>query len=439
MSNDLVVARKRAVDFGGVGFLLRRILGLFPLSIAGLVLLGLLAAVWFGEVSANANQILFALILCLGACIVLFFLFVAISAIWVGSVTWQKNRRQILAGEYDAEGEIWTGFKIFRPFFMPLVEFELAWYEPVGMKSRWEGRGMWLEEIIEPQSRGQYSSLVRSMRISDIFGLCVIQLYWKQDAQLIVKPAPALMGEFAIIDESSGDGYSHPKGAARGELVEMRRYQAGDPLRLVLWRVFARNRELLVRAPEIAIVEHKDLFVYFVAGKDDDASASLARDFLEKNTSQSDNFVFGADGAERLVHSPEEGMSDVIQSSEHRDKGGRDLLRLAQSLPNEILNNCYIMVPSTKGSWIKQISHFVAKLGVKPVFLLGLSQGFEQELRKRRGRFTKLLFNEPESGQRLKAFQEVYTKLESMGELRVFFPKTGEQLSRDEIEVLRKL
>lgn len=440
MADELVLAPERRVAWGEIlrrG--LRRAVGFFPFSVGGVVLVVLLLAVWFSEVSKHANQVLFALTLCLGGCIAVFLLFVVLSAVWVGIATWRKNRNNVAAGTFDAESEIWTGFRIFRPFIMPLVDFEITWSDPESMRCRWEGRGFWQDEVIEPQSRGEYRSLMRCMRISDIFGLCAVSVYWVQEAALVIKPAPALMGEFSVLDESSGEGYSHPKGEARGELVDMRRYQAGDPLRLVLWRVFARNRELLVRAPERAIVEQRDIFVYFVAGQGDDATASLARDFLEKNSDVGDNFVFGADGAKRLVHSKEEGMEDVIHSSEHRQEGAQDLLKLAQAVPREVLGHCYIMVPSYRGRWLNQVQDFVTHLGVRPVFLLGLSRGFEKDLGVERGRMSRILFSHRESSERLKAFGEVYAKLEALGEVRVFFPKSGVQLSRDEIEALRNL
>ena len=52
---------------------------------------------------------------------------------------------------------------------------------------------------------------------------------------------------------ASGDAVSHPAGRQEGELIEMRRYGPGDPLRHVLWKTYARTRRLLVRMHERAI------------------------------------------------------------------------------------------------------------------------------------------------------------------------------------------
>src|SRR5207302_1043248 len=87
----------------------------------------------------------------------------------------------------------------------------------------------------------------------------------------------------------------HPRGKPDGELIEMRSYAPGDPMRMILWKVYARTGQLLVREPERAVARCQKSLVYFVAGSGDSASAGVARTALETGLFGPD-FVFGADG-----------------------------------------------------------------------------------------------------------------------------------------------
>ncbi|MBQ9394984.1 MAG: DUF58 domain-containing protein, partial [Proteobacteria bacterium] len=230
----------------------------------------------------------------------------------------------------------------------------------------------------------------------------------------------------AFQTRTSGDGFSHPEGDPRGELIEMRRYQAGDPLRLVLWKVFARSRKLVVRAPEPAIVEEKDMFIYFVSGGEDEASASLARSFLDGiGIDTSSDMNFAADGARRLVDNEKEGISDLIDSIGHRNRGGQDLLAVAPLVSQGAMANCFLLVPSKPGSWLECVKNFIQSYHVRPTFVISLDPEKTQQKATKPGKLKRLIFNSEVSNNSEEEFNALRDELATMGTVRIVDVKTG--------------
>ena len=202
--------------------------------------------------------------------------------------------------------------------------------------------------------------------MSDIFGMTAISFTLKQDVDIEITPEKASFEQMVFQTTSSGeDGYSHPSGDPRGDLVEMRRYQAGDPLRLVLWKVFARSRKLVVRTPEPTITQQTELFVYFIAGAHDESSAALARAFLAVEGVDTANMAFSVSGAGRLAQNEAEGVSDIIDSVTHRSQPC-DLLDIAPTVDRSVLGKTFILVPNRLGPWIEAARSFAAQYQISP-------------------------------------------------------------------------
>ena len=412
--------------------------GIFPLRFGGLLLFLLIISGWHFEVKAHANQVLFAVSVSLLFVLGLMVILSTVVGILVAYQCIRRNRGVVVEGEFDAESDIKTGVEVPVPFFIPFIEVSYRWGEPSEIDAVWTGRGLWRSEWIRSMSRGHVKLLRRWVVVGDIFGLTEFSLPFSQSSSLIFRPPRAVMDKVSIVRESSGEGYSHPEGKPVGEMVEMRAYQAGDPLRFVLWKVFARSRELLVRRPEEAIVEQRNALIYMIAGFGDDNSASLGREFLEMSEFSSGEILFSADGSNRVVSEKGEGMEDLVHSSEHRGDGGSGLARVLAEAGRDRLDNCYILVPSRRGVWLERLRHFRASLPAPPVILLGVDGEFLEEVG--RSRLSRFFFGDGDSvSGSVREFQDLCRELERLGELRVVHRGSGEVISSHMLEVMHKL
>ena len=414
----------------------------FPITIGGLILCVSAAIAWKVEVVGHVNQVMFAALMVITAVFALLLFLTLLTSLCVGLITRQTNHRTTLVDEYDAGNEVSSGYRIFCPFFIPCIEItaeQLPGQD--GVVLRWERHGTWLVEYVRFTQRGTFHQLQRRISVADIFSLTNMCWETKTELSVTVLPAPANLNALAMVKTTSGEGYSHPAGDPKGELVEMRRYQAGDPIRLVLWKVFARSRKLLVRAPENAIEEKRDMFVYLVSGSGDDASASLAREFLQASDNETTSYLFAADGSEKLVKNSKEGLTDVINSVNYRDRGTETLKKLGPQVPDAMLGNSFFLVPCQDGDWLAKLPNFMSIFGHTPVFLIGIEGDFQQDIKRRKLRRKRSIFfhHNNELIDRLASFNKVCQTLSKLGEVRAIYRESGQMMTADEMEALRKL
>lgn len=105
--------------------------------------------------------------------------------------------------------------------------------------------------------------------------------------------------------------------------MEIRRYVPGDSVRHILWKTFARTRQLNVRIPEKSIDPGRRTVAYLASGADDEAAAAAARVALESGA-LGDNWIFGADGSTRPVASLGEALETIARSGSWRDLAAGD-------------------------------------------------------------------------------------------------------------------
>ena len=400
--------------------------GFFPLTWLSLILGALLYYTWFWEVSSHANQILYTVVLLLVLVFIVILFFTLLGSILVFLITRKNNTETGLNEKNEVGGHIVSNYRIFSPFFLPFVTIETSLMDEA-FKRHVQRRSIWEYEWLEPISRGRYHTLHRKMTIHDIFGLTAISFVMKQTVSLEIHPATQNYEMHAFQTQTTGDGYSHPQADPKGELVEMRRYQAGDPLRLVLWKVFARSRKLVVRSPEPAITEQNDMFVYFVSGKNDEASASVAKAFLSAfSDSNAENLQFAADGAHRIVSNKADGISDIIDSVDHRTKAGQDLLAIAPLVSQQTIDNCFLLVPPSPGSWMDLIKQFITQYHVRPVFIISMASQTLAFKSVKKSFWRKIMTSsEDEAFQESMALNKMCEQLNSMGTVRIVDMTTG--------------
>jgi hypothetical protein len=248
-----------------------------------------------------------------------------------------------------------TGLKVKRLWWMPFAKVSWTWKSP-GAKVRLV-REKWLmvEEIV-PDRRGLSDEIVRRVEVGDSFGLTRISFSVRQKRTVRFAPSVGALRTMHVVRSiAGGEDISHPEGPATGERVDMRHYTPGDPIRFVLWKVFARSRQLLVRTPERAISPVRQTVAYLVAGDGDEPAAGAARMAVDSGALGSE-WVFGADGNDVTAKSATQAL-ELLARSAHtapsaRGAGLKDFL--TKATPASV-GRAVVFVPATAGPWLDQV------------------------------------------------------------------------------------
>jgi uncharacterized protein (DUF58 family) len=193
-------------------------------------------------------------------------------------------------------------------------------------------------------------------------------------------------GPEVIVGHASGDAFSHPLGRQEGDLIEMRRYGHGDPLRHVLWKTFARTRRLLVRMPERAVSPMPTTSAFLIAGADDEAAAAAARLYVETGL-LGDDFVFAADGAPAPTSEPAEAVDQIIDSIRQRNDGGGTLEAFRRNVEPVRLGRCIVFAPPSDGVWLDRVTAFSKTLPQPATVIIGVEGNAAAPARSRIARW----------------------------------------------------
>ena len=197
-------------------------------------------------------------------------------------------QRQALArAQSDAPRELTTHrqetteFRLPRLRALPFIDVSLGWQTPAGVAAELFVSGAAFGEVVTPERRGHFDGLLRALDVEDLFGLTRVTVKRYFPSTVRILPAAAPVAPSLRLAISGGDGLSDAHGLPEGDPMELRGYARGDPLKRIHWRSFARTRRLIVRSPERATTHRPLRTAFFVAGEDDEESASIARGFLE--------------------------------------------------------------------------------------------------------------------------------------------------------------
>lgn len=366
---------------------------------------------------------------------------VTLAAVWVGWPLW-RSRHRTGQGQVEAVVDVGdpheTGLWISRLRWWPLVQVELRWAAPERVAVSLVGEGALAAERVVFGERGKADEVERVVTLADLFGLARISFRRRWAAHLVVRPAVTVVDLAAAIRHAAGDGHAHPAGEVEGDLVEMRRYSPGDPMRMILWKAYARSRRLLVRMPERAVAPQPSTVAYFVAGAGDEPSASVARTFVEAGLLGPD-FAFGADGAERPATTPAEAIDAIIESVRFRGEGGAGLAAFAGAVSRERLGRCILFVPGEPGPWQQPLAAFVRGLPAPPV-VIASADGVFAPPRSGWGARVKSWLRQPVpmAGADLRALPRLYDALRALdAPVKVVHRSGGRVLAESEIDALR--
>ena len=222
---------------------------------------------------------------------------------------WSRRQLPLPALEAEVGQELSTGLTLPGMGLSQLFNVRVRWLTPQPLTHALTRSSGGLLELVSFGRRGRVERVWRELMVEDIFGFCAVRWRWAQRADLTLLPRSSAASAAPLLQLQDGEDLYDPAGQPDGDLVELRRYQEGDPLKLVMWRLYARSRQLMVRTPERAQSLKRDLVAYLITDPTDEPSASTARAYLEGGLLGED-FTLFADGCQG-------GASDLKGATEH--------------------------------------------------------------------------------------------------------------------------
>ena len=259
----------------------------------------------------------------------------------------------------------WTrsGFSLPSLWYIPFVHLNWRWESPEA-RVRQLRQGGRLHEMIRPSQRGAASSVVRRVTVADIFGLSSISFRIHEPRAVRFLPWVGALRQMHVVrGMSGGDEISHHDGQPQGDRFDTRHYVPGDPIRFVLWKVFAKSRELIVRTPERAISPARQTLAYLVAGQGDEAAAGAARVAVDVGILGGD-WVLGADGCSEAAGTREHALELLARSaSASEGQSGGGLSSFLDNATAGQASRAVVFVPSRPGPWLKRVLAMAASGG----------------------------------------------------------------------------
>lgn len=335
----------------------------FPLTLPGvLVLILTLGSLnWFGY--RRMDLVVFALTVCAIA-IVLFSLLMVVST---GLIYRQRLRKVLptlpdnsvkLEAGYPNE----TGFRLRALTWMPLVSLNWRVIHPQNIltNNRISEDGRYMEEEITSLRRCLSPRITRLFTVSDVLGLSRFSWRQSQDARLFALPARGRIRHLpALRSMSAEDGIPEPTGQPQGDRMEIRPYTPGDPVRNIMWRIYARNRHLNVRLEEKSVFDSRRTLAYLLSGPNDEAAAAVARVAIESGV-LGDDWVFGADGSDQGSDTVAGALEKLAASRALDEPHSYGLDRFLDQQQNSNAH-CIVFAAASPGQWPEALRRTVAR------------------------------------------------------------------------------
>jgi hypothetical protein len=333
-------------------------LGWFPITPLGMLMAGVLWAV----VRFNAGENIDLIVATVGIGGLLICLVDAPLVLAAG--IWLRCRGLFRSGAMP--GELETGVSVATPFrltwisWAPLFEFDISWEQPAGFEAWFEDDLLGRTEHVRPRTRGRFDAIVRRITIRDALGLARVRFRVAAPLAMRCVPGKAAITRLPLSEQfRPGDVIGQPTGPRNGDPVEIRKYVPGDPLKLLIWSIYARTGELVVRIPERPVSPFITTLAYFVAAEGDDASASIAWTSLERGSLGHD-VTFMAEGAAEPAGSPALALDQIVRSAEHRQHGGNGLEPFLTRGEAAGTSATILFVSPVAGAWLDRVCAAVA-------------------------------------------------------------------------------
>jgi hypothetical protein len=336
---------------------LRRARDLFPLTLAGLLAAGASLLAYFHYGRGRLDHILLAVGIIGVGLVGLAFVLVVVGAI----VVWRAARAAPTADPVRAEcGHLTaTGFRLPSLRWLPFVQVRWSWTSPVAEVQAVRDGRLLLEQI-RPSLRDHFASVERRIEIAEVFGFARVRFRVVQARGGRFAPWVGALQQVQVAHGlSGGDDHSHPDGSPTGDFYDMRRYGAGDPIRFILWKVFAKTRDLMVRTPEAAIAPDKRTLAYLVAGDGDEPAAGAARVAVDTGALGT-QWILGADGCAEAASSPGEALEVLTRSRRAAPDDTGALASFLNRMKRGPVSRAVVFVPARPGPWMQRVTSAAA-------------------------------------------------------------------------------
>lgn len=291
----------------------------FPLSLQGVIttVLALLALNLFGF--ATMDLVVFALCICTLAIIGFSLASVLIGGYLLRSSVQQQitlNEKSSRSLKLEAGFPNDSSFEILQPRFLPLVKISWQIVQPDYIHTSLVASAddSKIGEQLIPLKRCYSPSIVRRFTVSDVLGFCRFSWRAVQNKPLMVLPQVNTLRTLPLLHSlTSEDGIANPDGSPEGDRMEIRPYVPGDSVRNILWKSYARNRQLNVRLAEKSVFHSRRTVAYLLSSTADEAAAAVARTALETDALGED-YSFGADGSNTVSDSLQPSLEAIAKS-----------------------------------------------------------------------------------------------------------------------------
>jgi len=389
----------------------------FPLTTQGVITLTLmlLALQVFGY--GAMDLVVFALTICAIA-ILMFCLF---CVIFGGLMQQLRVRRQLTSTtqstktvSLEAGFPNETGFSLADLGYFPLIKISWQVIYPDHLQARLSHdpeSNLLIEEII-PERRCKTSRLTRLFTVSDVLGFCRYSWRQSQQVEVMALPRSNSIKTLPILRSlTSEDGIPSPSGNPEGDRMEIRPYVPGDSVRNIMWKNYARNRQLNVRLSEKSVFQSNRTVAYLISSDNDEAAAAVARVALEAGA-LGDDWVFGADGTDSACENLESALVAIAASRALDEPFGYGLDGFLQQHGSQAGSHCIVFAAAEAGPWIGALKQTISRFRGQFSLVLA-TDGFKEPGEV--GFWQRLLFNNTVSSP-VPASQSTSGKLE-LGQL----------------------
>ncbi|MEX2469174.1 MAG: DUF58 domain-containing protein [Pseudohongiellaceae bacterium] len=363
---------------------LRTLLGLFPLTLQGSIILVVAATALSVFGYGAMDLVVFALAVC-ALVILVFCLFCAVVC---GILVQRQVHRELENGpeivpRLNAEAGFpnESGFTLTELKWLPLIRlsWEIEFPDHIQTRVR-HGAGRVLEEEIIPERRCLTQELRRRFTVADVLGLCRYSWHQSQRADCCVLPRIHSLKSLPLLRSlTAEDGIPNPGGEPEGDRMEIRRYAPGDSVRNIMWKVYARTRQLNVRLPERSVMHSQRTLAYLLSSPRDEAAAAVARMALERGA-LGEIWQFGADGSAEPCSELQPALRAVAGSRalQGRHPYGLDDFLAQTGAPKGV--HCILFAAAERADWLPRLRATIAGLSGQ-VSLVLATDGVDEESR----------------------------------------------------------